>query len=121
MLDDSPAGVAVDSSFNIYIADTHNNVIREVVASTGNIVTIAGTGVAGYSGDGGTATSATLSYPTAVAVDSNAYVYIADTNNHRIREIKGTTINTTLRAMASSPSLATVTSPRQQASIRPMA
>jgi len=91
---DSPAGVAVDSSFNIYIADTHNNVIREVVKSSGNIVTIAGTGAPGYSGDGAAATSAMLAYPTAVALDSNTNIYIADTNNHRIREITGTTINT---------------------------
>jgi len=91
---DSPQGVAVDSNNNIYVADTQNNVIREVTASTGDISTIAGTGVAGYSGDGSTATSAILDYPTAVAVDSNGNVYIADTNNHRIREITGTTIHT---------------------------
>jgi hypothetical protein len=91
---DRPAGVAVDSHGNIYIADTHNNRVREVVASSGNIVTVAGTGVAGFSGDGAAATAATLNYPTAVAVDSNGNVYIADTNNHRIREIAGTTINT---------------------------
>ncbi len=91
---DSPEGVAVDSTGNIYIADTHNNVIREVLASSGNIVTIAGTGLAGFSGEGSTATSAALNYPAAVAVDSNGNVYIADTNNHRIRKIIGTTIYT---------------------------
>ena len=91
---DSPAGVAVDASGNIYIADTHNNVIREVAISSGNITTIAGTGAAGFSGDGAAATLAMLNNPTAVAVDSLGNVYIADTNNHRIREITGTTINT---------------------------
>ena len=91
---DTPVGVAVDHAGNIYIGDTHNNCIREVVASTGNIVTIAGTGVAGFSGDGGAAASALLSQPTAVAVDSTGNVYIADTGNHRIREISGVTINT---------------------------
>jgi len=91
---DSPAGVALDSSGNIYIADTHNNRIREVLASTGVISTIAGTGVNGFSGDGAAATAATLSYPTAVAVDTAGNVYIADTNNHRIRKIIGTTIST---------------------------
>ena len=91
---DSPAGIAVDSSGNIYIADTHNNRVRKVLASSGDIKTIAGTGVAGFSGDGSAATAAQLSLPTAVAVDSLGNVYIADTNNHRIRKITGTTINT---------------------------
>ena len=89
---DSPTGVAVDSSGNIYIADSHNNCIREV--SGGNIATIAGTGVAGFFGDTGPASAALLNLPTAVAVDSNGNVYIADTNNHRIREISGGNINT---------------------------
>lgn len=91
---DSPVGVAVDSSNNVYIADTHNNRIREVLASTGAINTIAGTGAAGFSGDGSAATSALLNYPTAVAVDSAGNVYIADTNNHRIRAIKSGNIST---------------------------
>jgi len=91
---DSPAGVAVDSNSNIYIADTHNHAIREVLASNGNISTIAGIGGPGFSGDGSTATGAALDYPTAVTVDSTGNVYIADTNNHRIREISGGIINT---------------------------
>jgi hypothetical protein len=91
---DSPTGVAVDASNNVYIADTHNHRIREVLASTGVINTIAGTGAAGFAGDGAAATSALLSYPTAVAVDSAGNVYIADTNNHRIREIKSGAIST---------------------------
>jgi hypothetical protein len=91
---DSPTGIAVDASNNVYIADTHNNRIREVLASTGVINTIAGTGVAGFAGDGAAATSALLNYPTAVAVDSAGNIYIADTNSHRIREIKSGTIST---------------------------
>ena len=91
---DSPAGIAVDSSNNVYIADTHNNRIREVLASTGAINTIAGTGAAGFAGDGAAATAALLNYPTSVAVDSAGNVYIADTHNHRIREIKSGTIST---------------------------
>jgi hypothetical protein len=91
---DSPVGVALDSANNLYIADSHNNRIREVIAATGIINTIAGTGVAGYGGDTGPALSALLSYPTALAIDSNGSIYIADTNNHRIRKITGTTITT---------------------------
>jgi hypothetical protein len=87
-----PRGVAVDSSNNVYIADTDNGVIREVVAGT--ISTIAGIpGHNGYSGDGGPATSALLSSPTSIAIDSANDVFIADQNNHRIREISAQTGN----------------------------
>lgn len=89
---DTPTGVAVDSSGNVYIADSHNQRIREV--SGGTIKTIAGNGTAGFGGDGGAATTALLALPTGVAVDSSGNVYIADTNNHRIREISAGTINT---------------------------
>lgn len=88
----SPAGVAVDTAGNVYIADTHNNRIRKV--TSGTITTVAGTGAAGFSGDGGAATSATLNLPTAIAVDAGGNLYIADTNNHRIRKITGTTMTT---------------------------
>ena len=91
---DSPAGIALDSSGNVYFSDSHNNRIREINTTTGVITTIAGTGVAGFSGDGSAATSATLNLPLGVAVDSSGNVYIADTNNHRIRKITGTTIST---------------------------
>ena len=89
---DTPTGVAVDSSGNLYIADSHNQRIRKV--SGGIITTIAGTGAAGYSGDGGAATAAQLSLPSAVTIDSNGNLYIADTNNQRIRKITGTAITT---------------------------
>ncbi len=89
---DSPAGVAVDAAGNIYIADTHNQRVRKV--SNGTISTIAGTNGAGFSGDGGAAASAQLSNPSALAVDSSGNLYIADTDNHRIRKISGTTITT---------------------------
>jgi len=84
---DSPAGLALDSSGNLYIADTHNQRIREVSVSTGLISTIAGTGVAGYSGDGGLASAAKLDLPTALAIDATGNLYIADTDNHRVRKI----------------------------------
>ncbi len=85
------SGVAVDSSGNIYIADTENFVIRKVVAATGIIQTVAGTGSAGYSGDGGLATSAQLKKSFDVAADSSGNIYIADTENFVIRKVVAAT------------------------------
>jgi trimeric autotransporter adhesin len=87
----SPYGVAVDASGNIYIADTYNYRIRIVTKSTGIISTVAGTGSYGYSGDGGQATSAALDYPCGVAVDASGNIYIADTYNYRIRMVTKST------------------------------
>jgi len=82
-------GVAVDSSGNIFIADTGNGVIREVSASTGIITTVAGIANSGYvgGGDGGPATSATLFAPYGVAVDSSGNIFIGDTWDYAIREV----------------------------------
>lgn len=80
-----PFGVFVDGQGNIFIADTDNSVIREVVASTGNIQTVAGTGTPGYAGDGAAATSAELDLPQGVFVDATGNIYIADTFNSVIR------------------------------------
>lgn len=85
-----PSGVAVDGSGNIYIADTFDNRIREVVASSGVIQAFAGTGTAcsGSScGDGGAATSAKLNYPIGVAVDGNGNVFIGDAKDAVVREV----------------------------------
>ncbi|HZC43351.1 MAG TPA: hypothetical protein VE195_04195, partial [Acidobacteriaceae bacterium] len=83
----TPNGVAVDSVGNLYIADTSNNAVRMVSAASGIITTVAGNGTAGFSGDGGPATSAELHAPGDVSVDSAGDLYIADTNNGRIREV----------------------------------
>jgi len=83
----SPAGVAVDSAVNIYIADTYNQRIRKVDASTGNISTVAGNGTGGFSGDGSAATSAEINYPWGLTVDSTGNIYIADTSNNSIRKV----------------------------------
>src|SRR5579864_765183 len=88
----TPTAVAVDTNGNIYIADSNNNRIR--VVANGNINTFAGNGTAGYSGDGGAATGASLFTPRGVAVDANGVVYIADTNNHVVRKVSAGTIST---------------------------
>lgn len=82
-----PNGVAVDAARNLYVADTNNDRVRRIDAASGLIYTIAGTGVPGFSGDGGLATSARLSLPWDVAVDAAGNVLVADRNNMRIRRI----------------------------------
>jgi len=89
-----PWGVAVDGSGNVFIADTFNSRIREVDHTTGIITTVAGTGVQGFGGDGGPATSAKVSYPEDVWVDGGGNLWIADSQNNRIREVVAGTINT---------------------------
>jgi trimeric autotransporter adhesin len=86
-----PSGVAVDSSGNLYIADAKNNRIRKVTAATGAITTVAGTGVTGFSGDMGPATSAQLYEPWGVALDANGNLYIADKLNMVIRRVDAAT------------------------------
>jgi len=98
---DAPGGVAVDSSGNLYIADTTNQMVAMVASSacysscplglastsTGDIYAVAGTGTASYTGDGGGAATTTLNAPAAVAVDSSGNVFIADTTNNRVRMV----------------------------------
>jgi hypothetical protein len=81
----------VDASDNIYAADTKNEVIRKVDATTNIINSVAGNGIAGFSGDGGPATLAQLDYPEAVWVVSSGNMFIVDTDNCRIRRVDGTT------------------------------
>ncbi len=95
-----PEGVYVDGSGNIFIADTDNQVIREVVASTGIITTVAGTGNPGYGGDGGLATSAQFYDPNGVFVDGSENIYVADTDNCLIRKF---TIGGNISTVAGNP------------------
>jgi sugar lactone lactonase YvrE len=89
-----PVGVFVDSANHVWIADSNNARIREVV--NGTINTVVGNGTNGYSGDGGPALSAELDYPYDLRLDAAGNIFIADTNNCRIREVNATTkvINT---------------------------
>lgn len=84
-----PRDVAVDASGNVYIADTYQHRIRFWNAGTGIIATYvgSGTGAPGSGGDGAQATSSSLNYPNGVALDNYGVLYIADTQNCRIRRV----------------------------------
>ena len=90
-----PLGVAVDATGNLFIADYSNNRIRKV-STNGVITTVAGNGTSAFSGDGGVATNASLSYPSGVAVDAAGKLFIVDSNNNRIRKISATGVITTV-------------------------
>jgi sugar lactone lactonase YvrE len=85
-----PESVAVDSTGNVFIADSFDNRVLEVTAA-GAVSVVAGTGKGSYTGDGAAATSATLSFPTGVAVDAQDDVYIADSANNVIRRVDAST------------------------------
>ena len=87
----APSGVAIDPSGNVYVADTANNRVRLISSSTGTISTVAGTGMAGFSGDGSAATGAQLNLPGGVALDPAGNLYIADTGNNRVRKVNVST------------------------------
>ncbi|HTQ51918.1 MAG TPA: hypothetical protein VMJ12_14505, partial [Candidatus Acidoferrales bacterium] len=90
-----PSDLALDAAGNLFIADSQNSLIRKV--DTNSIITsVAGNGMSGYSGDGGAATNASLSYPSAVAVDASGDLYIADRDNHCIRQVDTNGIITTV-------------------------
>jgi len=98
-----PTAVCTDHLGNIFISDKSNQRIRKVDHSTGIISTIAGTGSAGYTGDGGPATTATLSQPHGMQTDSVGNLYFADRTNHVVRRIDAVSgIITTVAGMGTS-------------------
>jgi len=100
----APSGVAVDSNDNVYVADTKNNVIREI-ASGGVVTTLAGSGAAGATNgnvSGGNAAAASFNAPSGVVVDGNGNVYVADTANSVIRKITSAGVVSTLAGTAGS-------------------
>ena len=88
-------GVTVDAANNLYIADPGNNRVRKVTGG-GIITTVAGSGAPGFSGDGGPATSASLTSPQGVAVDRSGSLYVTDSRNQRIRKVNSSGTITTL-------------------------
>ena len=84
-----PTGVACDGSGNVYVADTNNNRIRRIVAATGVVSTLAGSGAYGFAD--GLGAAAQFASPTGVACDGSGNVFVADQNNHRIRGIVAAT------------------------------
>jgi sugar lactone lactonase YvrE len=90
-----PDGVAVDAWGNVFIADQYNNRVR-MVGTNGIITTVAGTGTAGYSGDGGAATNAMLDLPSGVAVDASGSLFFGDRDNDVVRKVDTNGIITTV-------------------------
>jgi uncharacterized protein (TIGR03437 family) len=82
----SSGGLAVDSAGNVYASDWENHRVYRFTPA-GTMTTVAGTGVQGFSGDGGPATAATLNQPQGMAFDAAGNLYIADSQNHRVRRV----------------------------------
>ncbi len=95
-----PGGIRVDAAGNALVADAANHRIRKIDAS-GNVTTVAGSGTAGDSGDSGPATSAQLRTPFGVTVDAQGNIYIADSNNHRVKRVNSAGIIATLAGTGS--------------------
>ena len=101
-----PNGVTCDGNGNVYISDQYNSVVRVVTVATGIINTYAGNGTSGYSGDGGPATAANLSYNSYAAFDNSGNLYIADQYNELIRKVSNTiTISTATDTVCSRASV----------------
>jgi sugar lactone lactonase YvrE len=115
----TPNAVAIDQNGNLFIAEFGGQRVRRVDAITGKISTVAGTGVAGFSGDGGPATAAQLRGPTDVALDAGGNMFISDTNNQRVRRIDAVTGTITTVAGNGSPTFSGDGGPATSAGVRP--
>jgi sugar lactone lactonase YvrE len=88
----APRGLALDAWGNLHVADSGNHRIRRIQALAGRIVTIAGDGLAGFGGDGGPAAQARLAAPSGIAAGAAGGLLIADTGNHRVREVAAASV-----------------------------
>jgi len=110
-----PFMVAVDNAQSIFIADTSNNVIRQVAGSgvsgktQGDIYTVAGNNTAGFSGDGAVATAAELNAPNGLAIDASGDLLIGDSQNLRVRSVAGIANTAAVAKLSLSPSPVTFT------------
>jgi len=84
---DLPSALALDDAGDIYVADQRIHVIRRIDHASGAVTNVAGNGTQGYSGDGGLATLAGIDSPSGIALDAAGNLYLADTNNHRVRRV----------------------------------
>jgi hypothetical protein len=107
-----------DTAGNLYVCEARNHCVRKVDAATGVITTIAGTGQAGYSGDGGPATRATINEPYALAVDRNGDIYIVDRLNAAVRKVEAATGVITTIAGTGQPGYGGDGGPGNQAQLR---
>lgn len=82
-----PKGITVDARDRVYVVDTENQAIRRIDTRANEITTVAGNGQRGFSGDGGSATAATMDRPHGICLGSDGKLYIGDTNNHRVRVV----------------------------------
>ena len=96
---DHAFGISLDASGDLFIADTYNSCVREINAGTQVITTVAGDGTPGFNGDGEQAAAAELAYPYGIAVDAGGNVFIADTENYRVREAQSPTANVAQAAL----------------------
>lgn len=87
----APQRIQIDSGGNVYVADTLNHAIRRIDAATGAVTTVAGTGARGFNGTSGIATRIKLNQPRGIALDGDSTLFVADSNNERIRRVDLTT------------------------------